>query len=168
MVALIDRSGKRYGRLLVIERAGRLGTYTAWRCICDCGRETVTTGDRMQSGMARSCGCLKIERSKATNKRLKFKHGKCFIPEYAIWANMIYRCRNKKAANYPLYGGRGISVCQRWRKSFDSFFDDMGQRPSPMHSIDRIDNDGNYEPGNCRWATAKEQRANQRPRKMAA
>jgi hypothetical protein len=163
MPPLIDRVGKRYGRLVVLSRAPNVGNKSAWKYICDCGREAVTTGDHLKSG-TKSCGCLKIQAAKAANKRLKFKHGKCFTPEYVVWSNMIYRCETPKAANFHLYGGRGISVCAKWRHSFDAFFDDMGPRPTPSHSIDRIDNDGNYEPGNCRWATKKEQRANQRPR----
>jgi hypothetical protein len=91
------------------------------------------------------------------------KHGLSKRPEVTVWRGMVSRCTNQNATDYPRYGGRGIMVCDRWRL-FANFFADMGERPSPKHSIDRIDNDGNYEPDNCRWATASEQRLNQRPR----
>lgn len=85
-------------------------------------------------------------------------------PEYSIWSGIIQRCTNPRQPSYPRYGGRGINICDRWRRSFAAFLEDVGPRPSPQHSIDRVDNDGNYEPSNCRWATAAEQRLNQRPR----
>jgi hypothetical protein len=102
----------------------------------------------------------------------KLKHGHaCRHPrssEYNCWGSMIARCTNPNDPGWKNYGGRGIRVCERWRNSFENFLADMGLKPSPGLSIERVENDGNYEPGNCRWATRKEQRANQRPRRQAA
>jgi len=95
-------------------------------------------------------------------------HGMSRTPEYKIWSVMLQRCHNPNAQGYPYYGARGISVCERWRESFAEFIADVGRRPSAEHSLDRIENDGNYEPGNCRWATPKEQANNRRPIKLSA
>lgn len=106
-----------------------------------------------------------MARRKAMSER-NTKHGMARCPEYLSWVSMIQRCHNEQATGYHNYGGRGICVCPAWRSSFKAFFRDMGSRPSPQHTLDRINNDGNYDPGNCRWATASEQKRNSRAAKL--
>ena len=150
----IDISGQKFNRLTAIEPVGRSGTSVLWRCVCDCGEQTEVRAYALRSGEIKSCGCARADRV--------ITHGKTNTPEYKAWAGMIARCCNEKNKRYPLYGGRGINVCDRWRASFSDFLADMGQRPSPKHSLDRINNDGDYEPGNCRWADQKTQCRNRR------
>lgn len=154
--------GERYGRLVVIEFAGfnRFG-HRLWRFICDCGNQKIASGSQVRSGHTRSCGCLHSETLRA---RLT-THGMKNIPEYKIWKAIRYRCNQPRCKDFAAYGGRGITVCERWQ-SFENFYADMGSRPSSCHSIDRIDNDAGYKPDNCRWATATEQRLNQRRQKV--
>lgn len=156
----IDLVGKKFSRLTVISRAGNKGKHARWNCKCDCGNEVVVHGGNIRRGHTRSCGCLHSETIKECNKT----HGMCEKKEYGVWAEMIKRCTNPNYKRYKDYGGRGISVCDRWRK-FENFYADMGDRPKGT-SIDRIDNDGNYNPNNCRWATNKEQCRNQRSNVM--
>ena len=152
----VDLVGVRFGRLLVLEAAGTTPRRQAlWRCVCDCGKETVPTGDKLRRGTTQSCGCL---RNEVTSTRLK-KHGCTDTPLYGIWCGMLARCYSRTHHAYRLYGARGITVCERWH-TFANFMADMGSRPSPNHSIDRINSRGNYEPGNCRWATRAEQATN--------
>jgi hypothetical protein len=156
-------TGRKCGRLYVLGRAdmgGKKGIKRGqwvWHCRCDCGNEAVVPGFELRTGQIRSCGCLLKE---ATTK-----HGMSGTPEFFIWWGMQDRCMRTTTAYYDRYGGRGISVCKEWRDSFAAFYRDMGPRPSPKHSLDRVNNDGNYEPGNCRWATKKEQAANRGPRR---
>ena len=169
--AKLDLSGRKYGLQTVIEPHDDLRAYSGaptqfkWLVRCDCGTQRVVSYTALYRG--RGCGCIQRKRAVQANT----KHGKLVgrrglggARTYRIWQNMLNRCRNEKLAAYQNYGGRGISVCERWRNSFAAFVEDMGEAP-PDRSIDRINNDGNYEPGNCRWATRKEQNANQRPKK---
>lgn len=166
---IIDLSGRKYGRLIVLYIDGKT-SYDGklkWRCKCDCGREITTVGSRLKRNITRSCGCLnqdkeiRLSRGLKGDKNPNFLHGLRKTPEYKTWQNMLNRCRNEKSPDYKYYGGRGIVVCERWR-SFKHFLEDMGKKPHPTYSIDRINNNGNYEPSNCRWATKKEQSINTR------
>lgn len=161
MGKLIDISGQRFGRLVVIHRVYSHNANSRWLCKCDCGNEKVILSGSLISGSANSCGCIKKE----VATKLKYRHGQAALPsitsEYRIWIAMKTRCYNPKHRHYKYYGGRGITVCDRWLQSFQNFFADMGKRPSKQHSLDRHpDTNGNYEPGNCRWATAEEQGQN--------
>lgn len=157
-----DLSGTRFNRLTVtrlvsanMKRARREYRYL---CICDCGNEFETTAAALKLGVSKSCGCLKGEL--ITQKKLR--HAASGTLSYKVWGAIKRRCFNYKDAAYERYGGRGITMCKRWSESYEAFIEDMGHRPSANHSIDRIDNEGNYEPGNCRWATSKEQGRNTR------
>lgn len=151
------KRGQQFGRLEVIEIVATKKRRMV-RCRCACGGEGLFPPYNLKSGRSRSCGCL---RSDVTTRR-NTRHGHSGSPLYKVWAEMIQRCTNRSHSRWPDYGGRGITVCERWM-DFANFFADMGERPDDL-SIDRINNDGNYEPGNCRWATHSQQNRNKRPR----
>lgn len=156
---IVDIAGQRFGRLLVLSMAGKNSRNTVlWTCICDCGNAAVVLGTKLRSGHTISCGCAQRDASRLAQT----SHGMRRTPEYNIWRSMKSRCYKKTNAAYHNYGGRGIEVCESWRESFTNFIADMGKRPSDSHSIDRIDNDGHYEPGNCHWSTAVIQGNNKR------
>lgn len=176
--------GQKFGRWLVLDEGPRrVRPYMRYRmmvCRCDCGTERIVRLDSLRRGLSSSCGCYHrdLSRRRMMRQRLKpalgktrkeklepgcTKHGHTVggeSPTYITWHNMIQRCTNAAATSYQYYGGRGIRVCERWRK-FENFLEDMGERPMGL-TLDREDNDGNYEPGNCRWATRKEQQHNTR------
>lgn len=147
--------GERFGRWTVLKPP------TEVLCRCDCGNEKLVDAISLRSGRSQSCGCLRAERM-----TIRFrKHGHCGnnapTTEYHIWSAMIQRCTNPRNTDFHNYGGRGISVCQEWRDSFELFLNDVGRRPRNL-TLDRIDNNGNYEPGNVRWATKSQQTRNSR------
>lgn len=154
---------QRFARLVVIRRVGidKHGKAT-WECRCDCGRITVASTGSLRKGNTKSCGCMKDQ---MIGDRCR-THGMSRSSEYRIWCLMRSRCGNPDNHDYKDYGGRGIEVCQRWRESFSTFFADMGARPFPQAEIDRIDNDGHYEPGNCRWTDRTTQTRNKRNNRM--
>ena len=159
MSALKDITGQRFGRLVVVRRVGSsLDRRATWQCRCDCDGKTITiVGKNLRNGNTKSCGCLKLELflARATT------HGMSESPEFSVWQDIQKRCLpNYREAKY--YADRGITVCDRWLESFENFYADMGPRPSSKHSIDRIDNNGNYEPMNCQWSTDTEQSRNRR------
>ncbi len=158
-----DLTGFRSGRLVALEDAGAATDgRRLWRCRCDCGIEKIIYPNSLISGRSKSCGCYRSE----VSGTIRLRHGDTKsgkrTTEIIAWRNMRDRCTNMRRIQWMNYGGRGITVCERWASSFQNFLDDMGRKPTPKHSIDRINNDGDYEPGNCRWATAKEQRHNRR------
>jgi hypothetical protein len=159
----LDLTGQRFHRLVAISEdpirslAGRI----RWICQCDCGRTTSVTSGCLREGTSKSCGCLNIEsaRQRGFDNRT---HGMTGTSEYKSWLKMRERCCDKYSINYCNYGGRGITVCDQWVNSFEVFYRDMGPKPGSEYSIERRDNDGNYEPGNCYWATPTEQGNNKR------
>lgn len=159
-VPIKDYRGQRFGRLVALERlaprlraGGEVAQY--WLCRCDCGNTKALSSTSLRCGTL-SCGCLRKE----------ITHGKSHSAEYRTWRGMKGRCFNRMDKSYARYGGRGITVCERWSKSFAAFFEDVGERPGPSHSIDRINNNGNYEPNNVRWSLPSEQAGNRRTSRL--
>lgn len=157
---VVDMAGKASGHLIVVERASNTkGGQAQWLCICDCGNTTVVSGTQFRLGKVKSCGCRQMEACRAA---MTF-HGMTFSRTWKRWVAMKRRCNDPAKASS--YLDRGIAVCESWKNNFKAFLNDMGECPSDKHTLDRIDNDRGYEPGNCRWATMKEQCQNRRPRK---
>ncbi len=150
--SLGDLTGKRFGMLVVVKRDYRF----IWLCQCDCGTVCRVRSYNLCNGNTKSCGCQRVKHRHTTHTTVS--------PTYSVWRSMIQRCTNTKVNSYKLYGGRGITVCERW-SDFSNFVADMGERP-PGLSLDRRDNDKGYSKANCRWATAAEQTANRRPARV--
>lgn len=158
--------GERHHRLTAVSFVRRNKRRSAiWKFQCECGNTHEVEATYVRIGNTKSCGCLKRE-ARAANGRANATHGKAGSPIYKVWRRMITRCTNPNVDTFKNYGGRGISVCKLWRESFEAFYADMGDRPSKDHSIDRINNDGNYEPGNVQWSTRKEQARNKRKNRI--
>ena len=154
--------GVKFGRLSAIEKINK-NWKVKYRCICDCGNEVIIASSNLTSGNSRSCGCLASEQAseRLIGHTYSLTHGHTRnynkTKEYIAWTSMKDRCYNTNRHNYHRYGGRGIKVCEKWLNSFEKFLEDVGKSPGDEYSIDRKDNDGNYEPGNVRWATVEEQ-----------
>lgn len=159
----LNITGQRYGRLTVLYYAGNSAgkrPRRMWRCLCDCGKEKDIGIDGLQNGHTNSCGCVYREHAAKMGKQ-NITHGMTNSREYSGWKLMLSRCYNKKDISYANYGGRGIKVCEKWRLSFKDFFADTGIKPK-NYTLERINNDGDYEPDNWKWATPKTQNRNRR------
>lgn len=168
----VDLAGRIFSRLTVtgeadaryVLRAGVRTRQRLWLCVCDCGSKTVLSGDALVSGNTKSCGCLNLDKLVARSTTHGHKPRTGMSRTYRIWLGMLERCLYKTSRDYAGWGGRGIKVCDRWRK-FAAFLEDMGEAPVGL-SLDRRDNNGNYNKQNCRWATCKEQHNNKRSNRV--
>lgn len=147
----LELTGNKFGRLTVVKKIGgtKYGN-VSWECLCDCGNTTIVTGSHLNSNHTTSCGCY--QRQRASEASLQHGHSLNGVmsPTYGSWSHMKTRCNNPNYPFFENYGGRGITYCERWSK-FDNFLEDMGERPKGRYSLERIDNEGNYEPSNCKW-----------------
>jgi hypothetical protein len=164
--AFKDLTAQVFGRLTAVRRVPVVGTNRfRWECRCACGRLTEVAGSSLKCGTTRSCGCLSLEVKRRTMgavmRKANTRHGMSATPEFRTWSQMLDRCHNPNNKGWANYGGRGITVCPRWRKSFKAFFADMGERP-PGLTLERTRNSGGYSPGNCVWATRTAQQNNTR------
>lgn len=163
----LNITGNKYNRLTAIKFSHKEGhqNRAKWLFKCECGNKKIIDKGKVTGGYTRSCGCLLEEERKRFTERSTthgLSGGRKRTSEYMVWLSMRKRCLKPNDAGYKDYGGRGIKVCKRWLDSFPNFLEDMGDKPTKEHSIDRIDNDGNYEPSNCRWATRLQQGRNKR------